>query len=138
MTGAGTADGGDMAMAAMAGSARCSGHSPITISLTTRCGVTIPSFWGYGYGDIYAGIFAPYGYDDLTGYLPSGGGGYSGRAAPAPSASQAANTPPDELSQMCGEDSRDIAGLPIDQDPAGAFSQTTPSALRSMISPTLR
>ena len=39
---------------------------------TTRCGATATknSFWGYGYGDIYAGIFAPYGYDDLTGYLP--------------------------------------------------------------------
>src|ERR1700691_5304871 len=66
------------------------------------------SFWGYGYGDIYAGIFAPYGYDDLTGYLPSDG-------APAPSASAAANQAPDELSQMCGDDSRDIAGLPIDR-----------------------
>jgi hypothetical protein len=73
-----------------------------------------PSFWGYGYGDIYAGMFAPYGYDDLTGYLPSGGGS-SGGAAPAPSASVAANSPPDELSQMCGDDSRDIAGLPIDR-----------------------
>ena len=30
-----------------------------------------PSLWDYGYGDIYAGIFAPYGYDDLAGYLPS-------------------------------------------------------------------
>ena len=27
-------------------------------------------FWDYGYPDIYAGIFAPYGYDDLAGYLP--------------------------------------------------------------------
>lgn len=27
-------------------------------------------FWGYGYPDIYAGIFGPYGYDDLRGYLP--------------------------------------------------------------------
>jgi hypothetical protein len=71
-----------------------------------------PSFWGYGYGDIYAGIFAPYGYDDLTGYLPLGGRRNSAGAAPA---TQAANPPPDELSQMCGEDSRDIAGLPIDQ-----------------------
>ncbi len=70
-----------------------------------------PSFWGYGYGDIYAGMFSPYGYDDLSGYLPQDGGG----AAPAPSATQAANPPPDELSQMCGEDSSDIAGLPIDQ-----------------------
>ena len=69
-----------------------------------------PSFWGYGYGDIYAGLFAPYGYDDLTGYLPLRGGRNS-----APSGSAAANPPPDQLSQMCGEDSRDIAGLPIDQ-----------------------
>ena len=27
-------------------------------------------FWDYGYGDIYAGIFSPYGYDDLAGYWP--------------------------------------------------------------------
>ena len=26
-------------------------------------------FWGYGYDDIYAGMFAPYNYDALTGYL---------------------------------------------------------------------
>jgi hypothetical protein len=73
------------------------------------------SFWGYGYGDIYAGIFAPYGYDDLTGYLPQYAGsnpGGSGQAAPAPGTPAAA---PDQLAQMCGEDSRDIAGLPIDQ-----------------------
>jgi hypothetical protein len=73
-----------------------------------------PSFWGYGYGDIYAGIFAPYGYDDLTGYLPLGTGN-NPAAAPASPASMAAHPAPDELSQMCGEDSRDIAGLPIDQ-----------------------
>jgi hypothetical protein len=35
------------------------------------------SFWGYGYDDIYAGMFAPYGYDDLAGYLPH-------RAVPRP------------------------------------------------------
>jgi hypothetical protein len=77
------------------------------------------SFWGYGYGDIYAGIFAPYGYDDLTGYLPQYASGNpsastnpSGQTAPASSTPVA---PPDQLTQMCGEDSRDIAGLPIDQ-----------------------
>ncbi len=73
------------------------------------------SFWGYGYGDIYAGIFAPYAYDDLTGYLPQYSGGNPGgpeQAAPASGTPEAA---PDELAQMCGEDSRDIAGLPIDQ-----------------------
>jgi hypothetical protein len=62
-------------------------------------------FWGYGYDDIYAGMFAPYGYDDLAGYLPP-------RASAAPGASEAAL---DRLTQMCGEDSRDIGGLPIDQ-----------------------
>jgi hypothetical protein len=72
------------------------------------------SFWGYGYNDIYAGMFAPYGYDDLTGYLPSGTGS-NPVGTQASSASPAANPPPDQLSQMCGEDTRDIAGLPIDQ-----------------------
>ena len=33
------------------------------------------AFWDYGYNDIYAGVFAPYGYDDLAGYLPQGAGG---------------------------------------------------------------
>jgi hypothetical protein len=73
------------------------------------------SFWGYGYGDIYAGIFAPYGYDDLTGYLPqyaSGNPNDNGQTAAAPGAPA---TAPDQLTQMCGQDSRDIAGLPIDQ-----------------------
>ena len=69
-------------------------------------------FWDYGYGDIYAGIFAPYGYDDLTGYMPQYAGGNPSETAPAPGAPAAA---PDELTQMCGDDSRDIAGLPIDQ-----------------------
>ena len=71
-----------------------------------------PSFWDYGYSDIYAGLFAPYGYDDLTGYFP-GNGGYGVGAQQASRA--AANPAPDQLTQMCGDDSRDIAGLPIDQ-----------------------
>jgi hypothetical protein len=61
-------------------------------------------FWGYGYDDIYAGLFAPYGYDDLAGYLPP-------RGAAAPDGRDAA---PDRLAQMCGDDSRDIVNLPID------------------------
>ena len=59
-------------------------------------------FWGYGYDDIYAGMFAPYGYDALAGYLPPRG---------SPGARDAA---PTWLARLCGEDSRDIAGLPID------------------------
>lgn len=79
------------------------------------------SFWGYGYGygDIYAGMFAPYGYDDLTGYLPQyastnprGTGSTTGQASPA---AATPNAETGALTQMCGDDSRDIAGLPIDQ-----------------------
>jgi LTXXQ motif family protein len=59
-------------------------------------------FWDYGYGDIYAGIFGPYGYDDLSGYLaPRRYGRRHATAAP--------------LNRICGDDSRAIAGLPIDQ-----------------------
>ena len=74
-----------------------------------------PSFWDYGYNDIYAGMFAPYGYDDLTGYLPSGVGGNSVGTRQASRAFASINPAPDQLTQMCGDDSRDIAGLPIDQ-----------------------
>ena len=69
-------------------------------------------FWDYGYDDLYAGIFSPYGYDDLVGYWPQGAGG------PQAVAQQPPGTPtatPGQLAQMCGEDSRDIAGLPIDE-----------------------
>jgi hypothetical protein len=75
-----------------------------------------PLFWDYGYNDIYAGLFAPYGYDDLIGYLPPGGSGAGvtvGRARGQARNAQAATT--DQLTQLCGEDSRNIAGLPIDQ-----------------------
>jgi hypothetical protein len=74
------------------------------------------SFWGYGYGDIYAGIFSPYGYDDLTGYMPQyAGGNPNDQAAPPPGApAPSAPAAPDQLSQMCGADTNDIAGLPID------------------------
>jgi hypothetical protein len=69
-----------------------------------------PLFWDYGYNDIYAGVFAPYGYDDLIGYLPPGGSRVAvGRV------SGARAEMPNQLAQLCGEDSRDIAGLPIDQ-----------------------
>jgi hypothetical protein len=74
-----------------------------------------PSFWGYGYNDIYAGMFGPYGYDDLAGYLPPGNGSYPAGTQQTARASMAANPAPDQLSQMCGEDSQGIAGLPIDQ-----------------------
>jgi hypothetical protein len=75
-----------------------------------------PYFWDYGYDDIYAGLFYPYGYDDLVAYMPSGGGGYRGALGQASGQASGARTAvPDQLAQMCGDDSRDIAGLPIDQ-----------------------
>src|SRR5258707_1505518 len=59
-------------------------------------------FWDYGYPDIYAAIFAPYGHDDLAAYT---GGSRFGR--------RHHRVPP--LAQLCGDDSREIAGLPINQ-----------------------
>ena len=59
-------------------------------------------FWDYGYPDIYAAIFAPYGHDDLAAYT-----------GPSPSGRRHRRVPP--LQQLCGDDSREIAGLPIDQ-----------------------
>jgi hypothetical protein len=72
-----------------------------------------PGFWDYGYNDIYTGLFTPYGYDELAGYLPQSPG--SGQAGARRATTGAAAPAPEQLAQMCGEDSRDIAGLPIDQ-----------------------
>jgi LTXXQ motif family protein len=58
-------------------------------------------FWDYGYPDIYAAIFAPYGPDDLAAYT-----------GPGPFGRRHRRVPP--LQQLC-DDSREIAGLPVDQ-----------------------
>ena len=58
-------------------------------------------FWDYGYPDIYAAIFTPYGHDDLAAYT-----------GPRPFGPRHRRVPP--LQQLC-DDSREIAGLPIDQ-----------------------
>ena len=59
-------------------------------------------FWDYGYPDIYAAIFAPYGHNDLAAYTGPGPHGQRHRRVPS-------------LQQLCGDDSREIARLPIDQ-----------------------
>src|SRR6266702_3236327 len=59
-------------------------------------------FWDYGYRDIYAAIFAPYGHDDLAAYT-----------GPSPLDRRHRRVSP--LPQLCGADSGEIAGLPIDQ-----------------------
>jgi LTXXQ motif family protein len=58
--------------------------------------------WAYGYPDIYAAIFAPYGHDDLAAYT-----------GPSPLGRRYRRVPP--LQQLCGDDRREIAGLLIDQ-----------------------
>jgi hypothetical protein len=71
-----------------------------------------PYFWDYGYGDLYAGLFDPYNYGALSGYagyLP----GYAGPARQAPTRGGTAATT--SLADMCGSDSRDIAGFPVEQ-----------------------
>jgi hypothetical protein len=59
-------------------------------------------FWDYGYPDIYAAIFAPYGHDDLAAYTGPSPFGRRHRIGPL-------------FQQLCGDDSREIAGLPINQ-----------------------
>jgi hypothetical protein len=73
------------------------------------------SFWNYGYDDIYAGIFVPYGYNDLTGYLPQSSSRNPSGPGQASPVSATPNATANPLAQLCGEDSRDIAGLPVDQ-----------------------
>jgi hypothetical protein len=68
------------------------------------------SFWDYGYDDIYAGLFPPYGYDDLAGYLPQ----EASLSTPQARRSAVASAP-STVVQLCGENSRDIAGVPTDR-----------------------
>lgn len=67
-------------------------------------------FWSYGYGDIYSGLFSPYAYGDFAEWLPStpsGRGASRARRAAPPTASSWA--------EMCGEDTREVVGLPIER-----------------------
>lgn len=60
-------------------------------------------FWGYGFVDVEAGIFGPYGADDLKGYIPPD----------TPGREQHSSHP--SIAQLCREDRREVADLPIDQ-----------------------
>ena len=58
-------------------------------------------FWGYGYRDIYAAIFTPYGEDELARYVSPSRGRRFGRLP--------------SLARICGDDASELAGLPIEQ-----------------------
>src|SRR6516164_2915386 len=71
-----------------------------------------PFFWDYGYPDLYAGLFGLYDYGALSGYA----GYLPGYAGPVPLArSSRASEAATSLADMCGSDSRDIAGFPIER-----------------------
>jgi hypothetical protein len=71
-----------------------------------------PFFWDYGYPDLYVGLFGPYDYGALSGYP----GYLPGYVGPAPSArSSRGSEARTSLADMCGSDSRDIAGFPIER-----------------------
>jgi LTXXQ motif family protein len=69
-------------------------------------------FWDYGYSDLYAGLFGPYDYGTLNAYaayLPETTG--STRPARAARTRETSTT----LADMCGSDSKTIAGFPVEQ-----------------------
>ncbi len=81
-------------------------------------------FWAYGYGDIYAGIFAPYGQDDLAGYT-----------APGPSGRRHRRVPP--LQQLCGMTAAKLPASPSIRS-SGRYSRLRRSAQHWTIWPTHR
>jgi hypothetical protein len=73
-------------------------------------------FWGYGYDDIFTGgIFSPYGYDDLAGYLPGATGYAPGATSGGRRARSTVASPSEQMAEMCGNDSRGVADWPIDR-----------------------
>jgi LTXXQ motif family protein len=58
-------------------------------------------FWGYGYRDIYAAIFTPYGEDELARYASPSRGRRFGRLP--------------SLARICGDDASELANLPIER-----------------------
>jgi hypothetical protein len=67
-------------------------------------------FWDYGYPDIYAGLFSPYYYDDVL--LPPPPRRRYASAPPATSSDMTGALR--EVSPACGDDSRDVAGIPVE------------------------
>ena len=80
-------------------------------------------FWAYGYGDIYGGLFSPYGYNELSAFASAPasiarGSDRAGRsvARGGDRGSTTASLPSNNRwAQMCGDDTREVVGLPIER-----------------------
>jgi hypothetical protein len=66
-------------------------------------------FWGYGYDDIYGGLFSPFAFADLSPYLPNG------QSSVRVARSKGGAAPASAVAQMCGDDTKEVAGWPIDR-----------------------
>ena len=70
------------------------------------------AFWDYGYEDIYGVLFSPFGYSELVPTEPRQ------ETETPPPVSRAQNRQASRstvISQMCGDDSREVAGWPTDR-----------------------
>jgi hypothetical protein len=73
-------------------------------------------FWDYGYSDIYGGMFSPFAYGDLTGSVTSGRSGRRhARSEASLSSVENSSQVPAQIAQMCGDDTKEVAGWPIDR-----------------------
>jgi hypothetical protein len=70
-------------------------------------------FWDYGYDDIYGGLFSPFAFNDLAAYLPGGLSVPTGRRHRRTTV--AATSGQQITAQMCGDDTKEVAGWPIDR-----------------------
>jgi hypothetical protein len=66
-------------------------------------------FWGYGYSDVYGGVFSPFAFSDLAPYLPNG------PSSVRHARSRSGTAPVNAIAQMCGDETREVAGWPIDR-----------------------
>jgi hypothetical protein len=69
-------------------------------------------FWDYGYEDIYSVLFSPFGYNDL---VPTEQPQETETAPPVSRAQNRQASRSTLISQMCGDDSREVAGWPTDR-----------------------
>ena len=95
-------DGGSTAAADMDGSARCSGRSPITTSTTMRSGATASASGTTATPTSTPGYLRPTATTISRAICRSVGRGAGSAGGGV-------------LAQMCGNDSRAVAGLPVDQ-----------------------